>query len=128
MGDEPIWLLVVDDDEDMLALIRWMLESKGYRVDTATNGSEALDVVAAHLPDLILLDLKMPVMDGPAFAAQLRELHEAAPPIVVITAADDARKRAMAIHAAGWLAKPFEPSDLLREVAQGLNRSVDRNP
>jgi CheY-like chemotaxis protein len=113
-------VLVVDDDEDVVELLRFLLESNGYRATVAMNGREALEAVVSGLPDLILLDLKMPIMDGPTFALELRRRHSSAPPIVVVTAADDARKRATEISAAGWIAKPFEPAELLSVVARHL--------
>lgn len=119
-NDRPS-VLVVDDDEDILELIQLVLGSDGYQVLRALNGREALAVVASQMPDLILLDLKMPVMDGPAFASELRHRYQSVPPIVVVTAADDARKRANAVAAADWLAKPFEPADLLAAVAKNLH-------
>jgi CheY-like chemotaxis protein len=70
----------------------------------------------------------MPIMDGPTFAAELRRRYALPPPIVVVTAADDARKRANAISAAAWLAKPFEPADLLRAVARTLAKTAAGAP
>jgi CheY-like chemotaxis protein len=120
---EAATILVVDDDQDVLDLVQFVLESKGYDVMTALDGRAALDVVAHREPDLILLDLKMPVMDGGAFAAAFRSQNGKAP-IVVVTAADDARKRAAEIAAADWLAKPFETDDLLAAVSRNLSRRV----
>lgn len=116
---EATTILVVDDDEDVVELIRFVLEDAGYAVATALDGRAALNVAFARPPDLILLDLKMPVMDGPTFASEFRRRGGTAP-IVVVTAADDARKRAAQICAAAWIAKPFETPDLLAVVAQQL--------
>ena len=125
---EAAVILVVDDDQDLLDLVQFMLEAKGYEVTTALDGRAALDAVAIREPDLILLDLKMPVMDGGAFAAAFRSRHGKAP-IVVVTAADDARKRAAEIAAADWLAKPFETDDLLAAVERNLSRrAADEAP
>jgi DNA-binding response OmpR family regulator len=123
--DEAATILVVDDDQDVLDLIQFALESKGYEVMTALDGRAALALVATRAPDLILLDLRMPVMDGAAFAAAFRSRHGTAP-MVVVTAADDARKRAREIAAADWLAKPFEMADLLDVISRNLPRRTAR--
>src|SRR5689334_5627727 len=124
MHDQTGDVLVVDDDRDIVELIAFLLGTIGCRVTMAMNGRQALDVVASKMPDLILLDLKMPIMDGPTFAAELRRRYPSPPPIVVVTAADDARKRAAEIAAAAWIAKPFEPAVLLRAVADHLARAA----
>jgi DNA-binding response OmpR family regulator len=108
-------VLVIDDDEDVLDMVRYLLHVDGFEVATAADGKAGLEAVAATRPSLILLDLKMPVMDGPAFIAAYRKSGGTAP-IVVVTAADDARKRAGEVGAAGWLAKPFVTEDLLAAV------------
>jgi two-component system, chemotaxis family, chemotaxis protein CheY len=116
---ERATILVIDDDEDVVDVIRFVLESAGYAVVCALDGRAGLEVAFAAHPDLILLDLRMPVMDGPTFAEEFRR-RGGSTPIVVVTAADDARRRAAAIQAAGWIAKPFEPADLVRLVARQL--------
>jgi CheY-like chemotaxis protein len=113
-------VLVVEDDQDLAALLAMLLEGESYEVDVAGNGREALDRVAATLPDLILLDMKMPVMSGPEFAREFRARYGAAAPIVVVTAAADARRRAAEIAAEGWLGKPFDPDALLAAVGAQL--------
>ena len=104
-------ILVVDDDPDLRQFLQLMLTSMGFEVTTAANGQEALDVLESHDPDLILLDMKMPVMDGWEFSRAL-ETRDARPPIVVLTAAPDPAARAAEVHADGWLGKPFENEEL----------------
>jgi two-component system, chemotaxis family, chemotaxis protein CheY len=104
-------ILVVDDDPDLREFLRLMLTSMGFEVTSAANGQEALDVMKGHCPDLILLDMKMPVMNGWEFCRAL-EGCSARPPIVVLTAAPDPAARAAEAHADGWLGKPFEYGDL----------------
>jgi CheY-like chemotaxis protein len=104
-------ILVVDDDPDLREFLRLMLTSMGFEVTSAANGQEALDVMEGHNPDLILLDMKMPVMNGWEFCHAL-EGRDACPPIVVLTAAPDPAARAAEAHADGWLGKPFEYADL----------------
>jgi CheY-like chemotaxis protein len=81
--------LVVEDDPATRALLRRDLEDEGWKVDEAENGKVALEHVASHHPDLILLDLMMPVMDGFEFVLELRKNEDAQSiPIVVVTAKD----------------------------------------
>ena len=100
-------ILVVDDDADLRDFLRLMVTSMGFEVTCAANGQEALNVMEGHDPDLILLDMKMPVMDGWQFCRAL-EGRDARPPIVVLTAAPDPAARAAEVCAEGWLGKPFE--------------------
>ena len=104
-------ILVVDDDPDLREFLRLVLTSMGFEVTSAANGREALDDMDGHDPDLILLDMKMPVMDGWEFCRAL-EGRDARPPIVVLTAAPDPAGRAAEVHAEDWLGKPFEIADL----------------
>ena len=100
-------ILVVDDDPDLREFLRLMLTSMGFEVSSAANGQEALDIMEDRDPDLILLDMKMPVMNGWELCRSL-EGRGARPPIVVLTAAPDPAARAAEVHAEGWLGKPFE--------------------
>jgi CheY-like chemotaxis protein len=104
-------ILVIDDDPDLREFLQVMLTSMGFEVTSAANGQEALEILEGRHPDLILLDMKMPVMDGWEFCRAL-EGHDARPPIVVLTAAPDPAARAAEANADGWLGKPFEYEDL----------------
>jgi two-component system, chemotaxis family, chemotaxis protein CheY len=105
-------VLVVDDDEIILAAVSGFLVQEGFNVETATNGSEALECVERARPHVVLLDMRMPVLDGWAFASALRE-RDIALRIVVMTAAQDARRWAEEIGAQAYLAKPFDLDDLI---------------
>ncbi len=118
MASERKAVLVVEDDIDLLGMVRLVLEGAGYRVLAAGEGGEALQEIAREMPGLILLDMKMPGMDGWEFARIFRARHDRQAPIVVLTAADDARKRAEEIGAEDYLGKPFEIDDLLAKVAK----------
>jgi CheY-like chemotaxis protein len=113
-------ILVVDDDQDLLDLLAFVLSSEGYDVMTASDGREALDIVEDKMPNLILLDMKMPVMDGWKFAAAFHARYDEITPIVVVTAAENAEKRAGEIGASGWISKPFDVGSLVRVVRQQL--------
>jgi len=105
-------VLVVDDDPSILDTVSAILSGEGYSVMSAGGGSEALALVRSWHPTLVLLDMRMPVMDGWAVARALREAGSRVP-IVVMTAAESARRWADEIGAAGHLAKPFELLELL---------------
>jgi urea transport system substrate-binding protein len=114
-------ILVVDDDADLREFLRLMLTSMGFEVTSVANGREALDVMDGHHPDLILLDMKMPVMNGWEFCRAL-EGRDARPPIVVLTAAPDPAARAAEACADGWLGKPFEYEELEATVRRFATR------
>jgi two-component system, chemotaxis family, chemotaxis protein CheY len=110
-------VLVVDDDPDVLEVVGDLLADEGYAVSTARNGAEALEQAGRAPPDLILLDMIMPVMDGWAFAREYGQLPGPRAPIIV-TAATFAEDRARQIGAAAHCAKPFEADTLLALVRQ----------
>ncbi|WP_433933057.1 response regulator [Sorangium sp. So ce119] len=109
-------VLLVEDDADLVALVSLVLQEDGYRVKIACNGREALAKLENDIPDLILLDMKMPVMNGPEFARELEVRHGRQAPIIVLTAAADAHRRAAEVGADAWLGKPFDPDALLSTV------------
>jgi CheY-like chemotaxis protein len=119
------WVLVVDDDPDLRELMKLLLEGAGYGVETASGGKEALERVSLRLPSVVLLDMKMPGMNGWQFAEELRRVYERRVPIVVVTAAENARKTAAEIGAEGYLGKPFELDDVLSLVEHCSAHSAD---
>lgn len=115
-------ILIVEDDFDLQEMMRLLLSGEGYRVTMARDGREALERVAEEMPGLILLDMKMVGMSGWEFAQKFHDLHDRAAPIVVITAADDAKKRAQEIGADDYLWKPFEIRDVIAIVEKHINK------
>lgn len=111
----PVSVLAVDDDPSILDLMTDILTGEGYRVLSATNGAEALRVLDVDRPCLVLLDMRMPTLDGWGFAAGMRQ-RGLRYPVVVVTAAENARAWAQEIGADGYLSKPFQLRDLLRTV------------
>src|SRR5215207_1263079 len=105
-------VLVVDDDPDIRATVSEILDLEGCEVVAASNGLEALEQVQSSPPCVILLDMRMPVLDGWGVARELRA-RGVGVPIVVMTAAQDAGRWAREIEADAVLAKPFELDDLL---------------
>ena len=110
-------VLVVDDDAQIRDVVALALLDEGYEVVTAANGAIALERAVEYPPHLILLDMRMPVLDGWRFAAAYRAQTAHPAPIVVMTAAQDARRWAAEIAAAGCLPKPFDLGHLLDLVA-----------
>jgi CheY-like chemotaxis protein len=118
-------ILVIDDEPDILDIVRMTLEPEGYHVDTACDGLEALESLSRHTPDLILLDIKMPVMDGLAFSREYHSRYDHVAPIVVFTAAADARMRVEETGASGWISKPFDLIRLIEVVDKTTLRSSE---
>jgi two-component system, chemotaxis family, chemotaxis protein CheY len=114
--------LVVDDDQDIAELVRLALTDEGYEVVIASNGSAAIEAMQAAPFDLILLDMRMPVMDGWAFAEAYQSGPGPRAPVIVVTAARDAAERAAEINADGHLAKPFSIEELLDLVGRHVRR------
>src|SRR5579885_2877423 len=115
-GSDARCILVVDDDPEIRRFIEAALGDAGYAVRLAANGSEALAAVEAHHPDLILLDVRMPGVDGWQVLDALRSAAGAQTPVVVMTASFTGQDQALRSGAQGYLAKPFELSDLLECV------------
>lgn len=114
-------VLVVEDDPDLLALVEMILRDAGYEVAVASDGAQALARLAEQMPGVILLDMRMPVMNGWEFAREYRARYGHPAPVVVVTAAEDARARAGEIGADAWLEKPFELDDVVRMVERFLS-------
>jgi CheY-like chemotaxis protein len=114
---EPPLILIVDDDSDLLEPVEQALVARGYRVAIAHNGEEALQRLTEVEPQMIVLDMQMPVMDGWQFARVFRERYGRKIPIAVATAAEDSKLRAAEIGANAALAKPFELERLYEVVS-----------
>lgn len=117
-------ILIVDDDESILSTVEFLLVDEGYPVTLASNGQEALARAAQQPPCLILLDMKMPIMDGWTFAATYRQQPAPHAPIIVMTAAHEPASRAKAITADAYIAKPFNIDQLLALVRRYATQST----
>jgi DNA-binding response OmpR family regulator len=111
-------VLVVEDDATIAELVEAALVDAGYDAIVATNGEGALEAATRTKPHLVLLDLRMPGLDGRGFAKIYREKTRRPAPIAVITAVRDAESVAEEIGAQGFLAKPFDLGELLTLVAR----------
>jgi len=113
-------ILVVDDDDSIRQIVRFCLSDEGYRVSEAPNGEAALEVLDTVNPELILLDLRMPVMDGWEFARRYRSLPGPHAPIVSFVAALNATEECAELETAAILSKPFDLEELLAAVRAQL--------
>lgn len=116
-------ILMVDDDPKMLAFVSRQLRAEDYKVETALDGREGLDKAAEMLPDLVVLDLTMPVMDGIEALERLREWYDGS--IIILSATDEENKKveALDLGADDYLTKPFGMQELLARVRSSLRRS-----
>jgi DNA-binding response OmpR family regulator len=112
-------ILVVDDVPGNLKLLLNLLTPAGYKVRPASNGAEALDAVKIKKPDLILLDIKMPGIDGLEVCKRLKaDSHSKDIPIIFISALGETSEKVMGFHAGGvdYIAKPFQEEEVLMRV------------
>jgi len=116
-------ILLAEDDRLIADLVGAVLGAAGYEVLAAPDGAAALTAAREARPDLVLLDLRMPALDGWAFARAYRDLPGPHAPLVLLTTASDAAEHAAALGAAGWLAKPFDIDDLVAAVDRELGRA-----
>jgi CheY-like chemotaxis protein len=114
-------VLIAEDERELREVLTEILQFAGYSTESTTNGSEALQALERISPVLILLDMRMPILDGWGFARELKR-RGIKIPIVAVTAAQNARAWSQEIEADGFLAKPFELDDLLRLVSQYVDR------
>jgi CheY-like chemotaxis protein len=124
-------ILVVDDDEALRWLLFWMLTDEGYSVTEAPDGAVALAQIREAAPGLILLDMRMPMLDGWAFARRYRALPGPHAPIICVTAAagaEDVAARGAQIGAVATLSKPFDLDDLLALVSRYVPPPVAETP
>ena len=114
--NDPKRVLIVDDDAGIRQILELALAEEGYAVASATDGESALASIGSFDPDVILMDLKMPGMDGWQFLRQYSLSGERRARVIVLTAASDADQNADMSVADGALAKPFDLTDLFALV------------
>src|SRR5512145_39865 len=115
MSSQP-YVLVIDDEPQILRALRTILTAKGFRVSVASRGEEGLTLAAAQVPDLIILDLSLPDLDGIEVCTQLREWTQA--PIIVLSVRESERDKVAALDrgADDYLTKPFGIEELLARI------------
>jgi DNA-binding response OmpR family regulator len=121
-------IMVVDDEKRLVSLVESYLTQEGYRVVSANNGREALPVASREKPDLIILDLMMPEMDGYGFMREHRKEQDT--PIILLTARvdDDERVIGLELGADDYITKPFRPRELVARVRAVLRRAGKTEP
>jgi len=117
---EPRKVLVIDDDDALADVVRQVLRDAGYSVATVRHGAAALELTKHVAPDLILLDLSMPIMDGWSFVGQYRRSGHDGARIVLLTANEQAPDIAHSLGADGYITKPFDVDDLVAIVRREL--------
>lgn len=126
---KPIKVVCVEDEPEMIDLIRLILGRKGYEVIGAHGGLAAFEVIKESVPDLILLDLMMPDIDGWEVYQQIKadaDLNKI--PVVVVTAKAQSIDKVLGLHIAkvqDYISKPFSPQELINSVEQVLARGRD---
>lgn len=121
-NDAPAHILVVDDEPDIVEFIGYNLEKEGYSVVVASNGQKALEAARERVPDLILLDIMMPEMDGWEVCRRLRELSDV--PIIFLTARSEIRDvvKGLEMGADDYIVKPYDNDELVARVRAQLRR------
>lgn len=116
-------ILVIEDNEQNLYLVSFILEKHGYEVVVAMDGQEGIDKATTEKPDLILLDIQLPVMDGHAVARQLRKITELDNiPIIAVTsyAMTGDREKAIESGCNGYIEKPINPDNFMEQIEKHL--------
>lgn len=124
MTDVPIRILLIEDEPQMQKFLRTSLAAEGYRVVDAAKGQEGLDLARMHNPDLVLLDLGLPDMDGTEVTKGLREWSTK--PIIIISARgqEEDKVRALDVGADDYLTKPFGTGELMARIRVALRRTA----
>ena len=124
MTDVPSKVLIIEDEPQMRKFLRTCLAAEGYRIVETSLGKEGLDLARTHNPDIVLLDLGLPDVDGMEVTRSLREWSDR--PIVVISARgqEDDKIRALDLGADDYLTKPFGTGELLARIRVALRRST----
>ncbi len=115
-------VLVVEDDQAIADFVASVLGEEGYQVEVVPSGEGGLDAVARVQPSVILLDLLLPVMSGPAFLEELHRRYGHTIPVIIMTAAREEARPEEGVSAEGQLLKPFELRDLLAEIRRVLEQ------
>ncbi|HSF79802.1 MAG TPA: response regulator [Anaerolineales bacterium] len=133
MEKQP-YILIVDDDPDILEGILTILETQPYRLATARDGKKCLEMIREELPDLLILDLLMPRMDGWGVIREMRSdpRYAKVPIMILTTVVEDASRRryeletGMSMDVQDYVQKPTRPADLIRRVAKFVHANVPK--
>ncbi|AFY96677.1 response regulator transcription factor [Chamaesiphon minutus] len=125
-GKDRKRLLLIDDDPNLILLVRDYLEFRGYEVQTADNGKEALHLLSQHLPDMIICDIMMPEMDGYALIENVRQDQRTSwIPVLFLSARGQSQDRIKGLNLGAdvYMVKPFEPEELVAQVESSLKQT-----
>ena len=114
-------ILYIEDEADQIAMVKTRLETNGYEFISALDGESGLDKVQKEKPDLVLLDILLPKMQGDQVCSKIREDPKTRDtPILIITAIgmDGLKEKCMVFGADNWIAKPYDSADLLKRIKQ----------
>jgi len=113
---KPFSVLLVDDEEYILAFVEIKLRVSGYQVSTASDGVQALEMIKGRIPDLVIIDLIMPRMDGTNLLKEIRKFSSV--PVIILSAVDpqDAIIRELGDGIDDYIHKPFNPDDLVARI------------
>ncbi len=115
-------ILIVDDDQELRRLYRTILEREGYTVDEASNGAEALKYLMSYTPDVLVMDMLMPMLGGESVMKRIQQMPSlAAMRIVILTAYPRFRESAQFLQADQFLVKPIKPNDLVQAIRVTLS-------
>jgi len=130
IGQNKIKVLVADDDKNIINIIRYSMDSDQFEILEAANGKEALGMVFATSPDILILDIMMPEMDGYRVCEELRK-HESTKnlPIIILSAKTsvDDKVKAMGLGIDDYMVKPFDPKELEARIKMRLKLTASKN-
>lgn len=123
MDEKKERILVVDDEQSILDMLRYALEDEGYNVDVAADGDSALTILTENEPDLVLLDIKLPDIDGYRLLELIRERSEV--PVIMLTGIDHpiSVQRSVNLGADDYVRKPFRINQLMLRIKNKLRRA-----
>lgn len=114
-------VLVVEDDPSIRELLRDAFESEGFDVVTAADGEDAIEVARSKQPQVVILDIGLPRVDGPGVASAIRDAYGEAVPLIVMTANDRLAEASSKVRAAAYFTKPFDIGELTRAVRAAVD-------
>lgn len=125
-------VVYIEDDQEMIDLVMLILTRRGYQVRGAHGGRNGLDIIFQDPPDLVLLDLMMPGLDGWEVYQQIKANEKTKHiPVIIVTAKAQAIDRVLGLHIAkvdDYIAKPFRPQELVDSIERVLSRASEENP
>src|SRR5699024_2940450 len=121
-------IVVVDDEKQIADILEFNLEKEGYEVHCAYDGNDGLDLIMETVPDLVLLDMMLPGMDGMEICREVRKKHDM--PIIMLTAKDSEIDKVLGLElsADDYVTKPFSTRELIARVKANLRRNQETAP